>query len=290
MTSDYFHGEEEVVRTITSIVPDVKCFSGFKAMADGGVPCEHCGRTPGTKIVGLTGSGVDAGWFMPLDEEDETDSVSELFARVVEQVVLDRIKRSELFTAYDITQSLRAIGMQVRHDDVKGIVHTLFYEEKMPGYSWSFLPVADGKPETYVYHVWGQDAYQYNDYTRSLMQPSQYIDLKEDDTEGYVTDTDDEVSEVKDVDELSRIRIPAAILRTAGFESGDLVNVVFDASSNSFDVMPHDVNVEPEDGIIVKQYRVDMYGNLRICLKKTGINATRFKIVADGDMVIARAR
>lgn len=210
--------------------------------------------------------------------------MSELFARVVEQAVLDRIKRSELFTAYDITRSLRDIGMQARHEDVKVIVHTLFYEEKMPGYSWSFLQVADGKPETCVYHVWGQDAYQYNDYTRSLMQPSQYIDLKEDDT-----DTDDEASEVKDVDELSRIRISATILRAAGFESGDIVNVVFDASSNSFDVMPHDVHVEPEGGLIVKQYRVDMYGNLRICLKKTGINATRFKIVADGDMVIARA-
>lgn len=238
--------------------------------------------------------GVDASWFIPVQKEDEIDPVADLFEKVVERVVLERAARNELFTAYDITKDLRAIGMQVKHDDVNGVVHTLYANTRIPGYSRSLLPVADGKPEVFIYHVCGQDAYEYNDYTRSLTSDqSVYTDVEEEDdeNEGYGTDVADTL-DIKAVDDLCRLRIPDNVLRAAGFLPGDAVNVVWNVSRNEIVILPEHVNFVAVKGdqFISKPYRVDQYGNVRICLKKAGIDADQFEIVADGDMVIARAR
>lgn len=59
--SKYTAGEEAVVRTITEIYEEPAYGSGFWASADGGEPCQCCGKRPGFPI-----RHVDSGWFKPV--------------------------------------------------------------------------------------------------------------------------------------------------------------------------------------------------------------------------------
>lgn len=66
VTTDYGSCEKKVVRQITKIEPDLGCGSGFKAWADGGKLCEHCGCTPAAPTPR---SGIDSAWFKKAVED-----------------------------------------------------------------------------------------------------------------------------------------------------------------------------------------------------------------------------
>jgi hypothetical protein len=51
----------DLVRHITAISPDPECVSGYRASADAGVPCPHCGQHLGPPIT-----DADAGYFLPV--------------------------------------------------------------------------------------------------------------------------------------------------------------------------------------------------------------------------------
>lgn len=66
VTSDFVHGEEDIVRTLLTIEPQ-RFGCGFKASADGGeqpTTCSTCGHTPkqGTPI-----HPIDGTWFVPAE-------------------------------------------------------------------------------------------------------------------------------------------------------------------------------------------------------------------------------
>ena len=70
VTTKLVRGEEKVVRTVTRLVPDDTCDSGWRAIADGGDPCPMCGQLPGKNICGHHEWGVDAGWFGLVEEAE----------------------------------------------------------------------------------------------------------------------------------------------------------------------------------------------------------------------------
>lgn len=59
--TDFFFDEKEIIRTITVIKVNQDCSSGYMLWADGGEPCECCGRRPGRPI-----DGIDANWIKEL--------------------------------------------------------------------------------------------------------------------------------------------------------------------------------------------------------------------------------
>lgn len=70
VTTDFIPGEEDIVRTLTSLKPTGKAFgSGYCATADGGEerpPCPYCQRPHET---GTPIGPIDAAFFLPAEGE-----------------------------------------------------------------------------------------------------------------------------------------------------------------------------------------------------------------------------
>jgi hypothetical protein len=60
VTSDFYRDNAKLVRKITSVRRDESCGSGWRASADGGEICPHCGRSE--KPI----HAVDSPWFVPV--------------------------------------------------------------------------------------------------------------------------------------------------------------------------------------------------------------------------------
>jgi hypothetical protein len=63
VTSDFFAGESDIVRTVIEVNAVGTSSTGWLIMADGGDPCPCCRRRPGKMIHGYTIQGVDSAWF-----------------------------------------------------------------------------------------------------------------------------------------------------------------------------------------------------------------------------------
>lgn len=81
--------------------------------------------------------------------------------RMVEALVEERVKAGEMFTAFDITLAVRKIGGNVRHHEVRDLVHELYEHGRMgAAYTRSLIDV--GSPtKPYLYHRYSDDANTY---------------------------------------------------------------------------------------------------------------------------------
>lgn len=72
--------------------------------------------------------------------------------RLIDQIVQERVQAGALFTAYDVTLEARQRGGNVRHNDVRDLVHEYFEQGRMgAGYNRSLIDVgAPTKP--WLYH------------------------------------------------------------------------------------------------------------------------------------------
>lgn len=73
ITTDFFEGEETVVRTITHLFDDVRTGTGRGVLFDSGEECPCCHKYFGTSVIDnpkflLTNNFVDAGWAIPVNE------------------------------------------------------------------------------------------------------------------------------------------------------------------------------------------------------------------------------
>jgi len=80
----------------------------------------------------------------------------------VQQIVLGKIAAGEMFTAFDITLEARKLGIQLRHDEGKEIVHELFQTGVMSAsYNRSVIDLgAQVKP--FLYHRFDMDPQAYS--------------------------------------------------------------------------------------------------------------------------------
>lgn len=69
VTTEYYSDSKSVVRRVIEIEEDPSYGSGYLASADGGSPCQSCGR-PFAKEI----HKVDADWFKIWGEEDGTNA------------------------------------------------------------------------------------------------------------------------------------------------------------------------------------------------------------------------
>jgi len=111
----------------------------------------------------------------------------------VEQVVQDATRNRRLFTAHDVTKLLRdkLDGENIRHNDVKRLVHEMFENDDMGIYTRTQVDVGT-RTNPFVYHLNHQDpTVDYDkDWASNKIQASQSVTI--DPMTGNIIDDDDD--------------------------------------------------------------------------------------------------
>ncbi len=81
--------------------------------------------------------------------------------RLIEQIVQEKVQAGAMFTAYDITLEARRRGGNVRHQDVRDLVHE-FYEQGRFGAAYNRTLIDVGAPtRPFLYHRFADDPSSY---------------------------------------------------------------------------------------------------------------------------------
>lgn len=208
----------------------------------------------------------------------------------IEQLVSQLTGNATMFTGFDITMMLRRANPQtnIRHGEVRDIVHQLYTDNAMSGYIRTLQRMDSGQ-EAFVHHPYGSDAEDYdpNFLAHSTPQSLSIPNLSVTPTQAVanqtiqvaVTPTTTTTSAIGNSlpnkpkraryaidsvpkDKFGRIRIPASVLRAAGFNPKDTVRVVLDP--NIITLTAGDDAYGKLNG---KKYVVDEYNNVRVHLK-----------------------
>ena len=91
------------------------------------------------------------------DEDSTAGDSDEVIA--VKEVIEDKISHDVMFTAFDITKELRKNGNKVRHGNIRSIVHNLFRNGEINGYTRTIIDINGERP--FVYHPISSDASLY---------------------------------------------------------------------------------------------------------------------------------
>src|SRR5260370_42205330 len=98
------------------------------------------------------------------------DAATEQLGR---QIVQAKVQAGEMFTAFDVTQEARRRGSQVRHGDVKDVVHDCFQQGLM-GATYQRALIDIGAPtQPFLYHRFDSDPRSYRSATPPQPPPSQ---------------------------------------------------------------------------------------------------------------------
>jgi len=166
----------------------------------------------------------------------------------IEAVTGDR----QMFTAFDITRRLRASGEQIRHSDIREVVHDMFREGELSDNYIRTLRNISQRDTAFVYHLPSHDLREYEPYA---LKPS---------------DRDTKVPAPKcDVSRNSkgRVRITKRFLKKIGVSGHDTVMCY--PVGRAIHIRRCPVIPRPSDA---KVYHADEYGNIR--LNKIFLNKT----------------
>ena len=227
--------------------------------------------------------------------------------QLVEQIISQLTGNALMFTAYDITMMLRRANptTNIKHGEVRDAVHQLFTNNQITGYVRNLQNIA-GK-DSYVYHPYGTDAEDYDANFFSTTTP-QSLSIP-----NYMSPTTQAVANPAiptqmttsslgsgmslglkpkrarysnnsvPQDKFGRVRIPACILRDAGFKPKDSVKVTLDSN-----VLVITSENDPYGKLFGKRYVVDQYNNIRIHLKGQWTNQSLSMQVTGPQRVFAR--
>lgn len=95
-----------------------------------------------------------------IDDNDD-DILDSTEAIAVRDVVIDKVNQNEMFTAFDITKTLRQNGTQATHRNIKQIVHALYNHGDMQGYDRSLVDVNGAPVRPFLYHPMSADSSTY---------------------------------------------------------------------------------------------------------------------------------
>jgi hypothetical protein len=206
--------------------------------------------------------------------------------QVIEQVVSDKVQKNELFTAFDVTTAVRKQQSgRVFHSEVKKAVHKLYDSGVMgPDYTRSVAVNLNVSPQPFLYHPMSADATEYGQVNPTVAGPTVADVTSDDDSDEDEEDDGDGVKSCK-VDGRNTLCIPAPLLRSAGFKSGDPAYVSLDTIGNCL------VVTRKPSANLLSQYTVDSYDNVRITqyvLQRGGIGGKKFNVEGDAKKVIVR--
>lgn len=200
----------------------------------------------------------------------------------IEQLVSQLTGNGTMFTAWDITMMLRRANptTNIRHPEVRDIIHQMYTDNEISGYIRTTHDVGGNQP--FVHHPYGSDVEDYDpnflsQHTPTLSPIQTSIQAVVNPIQATSTFSKAKRSRYSPdnvpKDKFGRIRIPASILRTAGFSPKDNVFVVVDP--NIITVTSSTDSYGINNG---KKYVVDEYNNVRVHLKDKFQAANAFKM------------
>ncbi len=118
------------------------------------------GCTPWALPRRLSAAGVQA-TYLRINKRGIATMADAATKRMVEALVEEHVKANEMFTAFDITLAVRKIGGNVRHQEVRDLVHEIYEQGRMgAAYTRSLIDV--GAPtRPYLYHRYSDDPSSY---------------------------------------------------------------------------------------------------------------------------------
>lgn len=167
--------------------------------------------------------------------------------RLVEQIVAEKCRAGEMFTALDVSLEAKWRGSAERHRSMKHVVHRCFEQGGMGAPYVRILIAIPGAPiPAWLYYRYDDDPHAYEPLDRSAFSAPAWSRST---ARGTGTGP-------------SRLRVPARLLRQAGIYPGEGVFVVADPRGDCF-VLTSDRRRAATAGI-VGRYRVDKRGVLRL--------------------------
>ena len=224
----------------------------------------------------------------------------------IEQLVSQLTGNATMFTGFDITMMLRRANptTNIRHGEVRDIVHQLYTDNQMINYIRTLQRMDNGQ-EAFVHHPYGSDAEDYdpNFLAHSTPQSLSVPNLSAVPTQAVVNQATVQVAVTTPTnsaignslankpkraryaidsvpkDKFGRIRVPASVLRAAGFGPKDTVRVVLDPN-----IITVTAGNDAYGSMNGKKYVVDEYNNVRVHLKGK-FSADTFKMVPNQSKV-----
>ena len=192
--------------------------------------------------------------------------------QLVENAVSSLVKGNKVFTAWNVTQQVRAHGASQRHGALKHVVHAVYENGGMPGYL-RVLVTLPGKEPSWLYFP---DGYNVDNFKGQIDQmPTPPAPPTDDDD-----DDDEEDSNDGNPDEIKRsmsqdgiLYIPNGWVREINSVCGNELGLLFEMGHMSLSEFQ---GVSGDDEEII---HVDPHDNARIyarMLRRHGINNTTF--------------
>ena len=183
-------------------------------------------------------------------------------------VVDDLVGKGEMFTVFDVTKQLRASGFWVEHYDVKDVVHGAFERGSLSGtgYARTLVPVP-GKSPAFVYHVYTQDAQDYDpsgDHNYAAL-PVGVGCINKGSGPTTTCKPAPSVPKVPGVcvrDNLRRVNVPNALVYAIGLKVGDRAFVYNTGYAEFLIRSSYDINAFATNALA--SYIVNCKGNIRI--------------------------
>jgi hypothetical protein len=175
--------------------------------------------------------------------------------QIIEEVIEEKVRAGEMFTALDISLEVKKRGGTDRHRHMKRIVHDYHDRGLMgAGYTRTLIRIPDAKSQAYLYY------------------------RKSDDPSAY-----------KVRPRRRRVCVPVCWLRAVGLLPGKQAYVVSDASSHAL-VLTRD-KPDPSSTVVLQTYKVEKDGNVRIAkttLVRAGLVGKSYAIDGDSTRVMLR--
>jgi hypothetical protein len=187
--------------------------------------------------------------------------------QLIEEVVEEKVRAGEMFTAFDVSLEVKKRGGTDRHRHMKRYVHA-YHGRGLMGtdYARTLIPIPGARAQAYLYYPKSADPAGYRLWPRRRSSDS-----------GLRTDR------------RSRVCVPVCWLRAAGLLPGSKAYVVSDDGSHTL-ILTRD-QPDPGKAVILQTYKVEKDGNVRIAkttLARAGLTGKSYTIGGDGSRVMLR--
>mgnify|MGYP003431162763 CR=1 FL=1 len=166
-----------------------------------------------------------------------------ILTATIQQVVEDKVQKSEMFTAFDVSRTVQNMGHRERHLNMKHVVHDLFESGQLNGYNRTLVAVEPSKPEAWVYHPLTADPTQYKPTYQPLptaMTPQSFYQqgaagsgtpAPSISSVSFAPSTATAVRGKHRPDKRGAITVPAKLIKQIGAKAGDALAVEKDGST-----------------------------------------------------------
>lgn len=211
-------------------------------------------------------------------------------AVLAEKMLSDFVDDKKMFTAYDVTLSLRNQYLNVFHADVKYFVENKFFDHALTGYIRSPHPSISGLPNVYMPE--GSNASDYVSpvsiysgvYTPAGLTPAGLgfiLSAPSALVQPVVISSNAQLS----TDSKNRVRVTKELLESIGVKPFECVKVSVQSTSGTITIS-RDVSQMQS---CKENLYVDGYPNLRIALTKRGIAAPKgFQVTKNSNELVLK--